>query len=198
MEFKKLIYKCFNRPKIKIYGRNNDVKISSSAITRHLNISIYGENNTIYIDDDVKIHNTRIIVGFFNAPVKDCVIKIGKETTINSMLIQVGENGSTINIGENCLFSFLVELNCTDHHSIFDENNELINRGNFIEIGDRVWVCKEVRVMKNSSVASGSILAQRALVTKQFSEPNCIIAGNPAKVVKRNIHWDRKRPNLFI
>jgi len=31
-----------------------------------------------------------------------------------------------------------------------------------------------------------------SVVTKPFEESNIILAGNPAKIVKRNINWDRR------
>ena len=29
-------------------------------------------------------------------------------------------------------------------------------------------------------------------------EENCVIAGNPAKIVKRNLEWNRMRPNDYV
>lgn len=196
--FKKFINKIFNKPKIRLYGINNKIKISPKSYVRRLSISVYGNSNNIEIEDNAYIHNTRIILGFAGSPVENCRIKIGKGTSINSILIQVGETESVVNIGENCMFSFGIEINCTDHHAIFDEENNLINRGKFVQIGNNVWVCKEVRIMKNTVVPDGCIVAQRGIVTKEFIEKNSILAGNPAKIVKRNIRWDRKRPNQFL
>lgn len=34
--------------------------------------------------------------------------------------------------------------------------------------------------------------------TKKFTEPNTILAGVPAKVVKRDINWDRERFSVNV
>ena len=36
-----------------------------------------------------------------------------------------------------------------------------------------------------------------SIVTKSFNEENCVIAGNPAKIVKRNIEWSSCKPSEY-
>ena len=144
------------------------------------------------------MHNSKIRIGFKNCPVSNCIVKIGDNTGFNSVLVQVGESSSVVDIGSGCMFSYGIELNCTDHHSIFNEKDELINIGKYITIGSHVWVCKNVTVMKNTNIPNGCILAEGCIVTKNFDKENCVIAGNPAKIVKENIRWDSERPQNYI
>lgn len=44
---------------------------------------------------------------------------------------------------------------------------------------------------KNAEIADGCIVGAETVVAKVFDEPDCAIAGNPAKIVKRGITWDR-------
>ena len=37
-----------------------------------------------------------------------------------------------------------------------------------------------------------------SIVTKVFNEPNIILAGIPAKIVKRGINWDRRCINKYL
>ena len=37
-----------------------------------------------------------------------------------------------------------------------------------------------------------------SIVTKRFDEPNVILAGIPAKVVKRGVNWNRKCINKYV
>ncbi|MFT5760534.1 MAG: acetyltransferase-like isoleucine patch superfamily enzyme, partial [Alteromonadaceae bacterium] len=72
--------------------------------------------------------------------------------------------------------------------------NKAINLPKNVHIGDRVWVSEDVSFLKGAQIASDCVVGSRAVVTKAFSQPNCVIAGFPAKVVKKNIRWDRRMP----
>ena len=197
-KYKRIINKFWYFPKIKTYGKNNNVNIDNEASTRRVNIQIYGDNNTVIVEEGAYLHNFSIRIGFENCPVENCVVKIGKNTSINSALIQLGESDSKVEIGSECMFSYGIEINCTDQHCIFDENNELINIGKSVTIGSHVWACKKVTIMKNSNVPDGCVLAEGCVVAKHFDKPNCVIAGVPAKVVKENIRWERERPQNYL
>ena len=80
---------------------------------------------------------------------------------------------------------------------IFDEQGNLINKGESIIVGNNVWVCKNVIFMKNTKVPNGCIVAQGSIVTRKFDKENCVAAGNPAKLVKENISWNKIRPNVL-
>ena len=55
-------------------------------------------------------------------------------------------------------------------------------------IEDNVWVGSRALILKGVRVGKGSIVAAGAVVTKDVPQ-NCIVAGNPAKIVKENISW---------
>lgn len=198
MCIRKLLNKIFYISKIHYHGKNNKFICPTSVCLKKVKIVFWGNNNKIILDDNVYLNNAKIIIGFPNCRVENCVIKIGLNSSFNSLYLQIGENNNVVNIGKNCMFSYGIDINSTDHHSIFDENNNLINMGKRITIGDNVWVCKDVKIMKNTNIPSGCVIAQGSIVTKKFEKENCVIAGNPAKVVKQNIHWDRIRPNNWI
>ena len=195
---RRIINKIFYRQKIKFYGKNNTFICPLSVNLKKINISIYGNNNTIIIGENAFINHTKIIIGFPNSKAKNCLVKIGQNSGLNSANIQLGESNSSVIIGKNCAFSYDIELNCTDQHSIFDKNNQILNIGKNITIGDHVWLCKEIRVMKNSKIPNGCIVAQGSIVTKKFDKENCVIAGNPAKIVKEDIYWAFDRPNEYV
>lgn len=48
---------------------------------------------------------------------------------------------------------------------------------------------------KNSAIPPHSIVGWCSNVMSEFAEPHVVIAGNPAKIVKRNISWSRERYN---
>ena len=57
-----------------------------------------------------------------------------------------------------------------------------------ITIEDDVWIGFRASIMKGVTVGRGSIVSANACVYKDVP-PNCIVAGNPARVIKEGISW---------
>lgn len=47
-------------------------------------------------------------------------------------------------------------------------------------------------MLKNAQINANCIVGANSLVTKKFSEQYVVIAGNPAKIIKDDIEWDRR------
>lgn len=92
------------------------------------------------------------------------------------------------------MFAYNTLVYNTDGHSIF-QNEKLINQAKKLIIGDHVWLGMDSCVLKNSYIPSGCIVGKSAVVAKKFEKENVVIAGNPAKIIKENICWDRKTAN---
>lgn len=56
-----------------------------------------------------------------------------------------------------------------------------------IVIGNNVWIGENSRINKGVTIGNNAIVGANSVVTKDVPE-NCIAAGNPAKIVKRDIH----------
>jgi acetyltransferase-like isoleucine patch superfamily enzyme len=96
---------------------------------------------------------------------------------------------NTIEIGDGCLFSWDILLMDSDGHSVYDTDRQLLNPDSEIVIEDDVWVGCRCLLLKNSSIARGSIIASGSLVNKKFNKPNSLIAGVPAQLKMENIEW---------
>ena len=120
-------------------------------------------------------------------------IKIGKDISIISANIFTNQGFSEIKIGEDCMFASNVKILGGDGHQICDINTgEVINAyPGKCYIGNHVWLGDESRIMKKVEIQDGSVVGANSVVTKKFNEPNIIIAGNPAKIIRRNILWKR-------
>jgi acetyltransferase-like isoleucine patch superfamily enzyme len=95
-----------------------------------------------------------------------------------------------ISFGDGCLLSWDVLIMDTDAHNIYNlSTGEKINPDNAIEIGNHVWIGCRTLVLKGSKIADNSVVGANSLVTAKFEEPNVIVAGVPAKVVKKSISW---------
>ena len=55
-----------------------------------------------------------------------------------------------------------------------------------IVIGDNVWIGQRVIITPGTRIASGSVVAAGAVVTREH-EPDSIIGGNPARVIRSRI-----------
>lgn len=53
-----------------------------------------------------------------------------------------------------------------------------------VEIGSNVWIGARVCILAGVRIASGTVIAAGSVVTKSFSQPDMIIGGVPAKVLK--------------
>jgi maltose acetyltransferase len=172
--------------KIKISGNNNILYIGKNSLLRDSNIFIKGNNNIIYIGDDCVVNNTSIILDNEGSE-----IRIGNKTSIAKVQI-VSLEPYKIEIGEDCMLSYDIEIRNTDSHKIYDKNtNERINEGSSINIGNHVWLGMRAIILKGVAIGDNSIVAAGSIVTKDV-KANTIVSGNPAKQIKENVYWTRE------
>jgi carbonic anhydrase/acetyltransferase-like protein (isoleucine patch superfamily) len=122
---------------------------------------------------------------------KRLVIKSGVSVE-SARFAMANESDLYVEIGRDCMLSSGVVFRATDGHVIFDiASQELLNKSKPIIVGDECWIGSEALIMKGSVIAKRSIVGSRALVAGNFTEENVVIAGVPAKIVKRNCGWSR-------
>ncbi len=117
------------------------------------------------------------------------VLTIGDGFTSNSNVII--SCGSEITIGKDALLGWNVTIIDGDGHSVMDEAGNVINRHRSILIGDHVWIASDTTILKGSKIADNCIVGARSVVNHSFDIKNSIIAGQPAKIVKENITWNK-------
>ncbi len=93
-----------------------------------------------------------------------------------------------ITFGEDCMLGWNVFLFDATGHVMYKDG---IQKSSYkpIHIGNHVWLCAEVHVMKGASISDGSVVGYRSLLTGKFEEPNILVAGSPAKYVQNGINW---------
>lgn len=89
-----------------------------------------------------------------------------------------------INIGDNVIISENVIIRDNDDHKI--EGNKHVSLP--INIGNHVWIGMRATILKGVTIGDGAIIAAGAVVTRDVPE-NCLAAGVPARVIKRNVKW---------
>ena len=206
-----------SRMKLKISGRNNVIAIGKMTELKGCRISILGDNNRITIGE-----NTHLIEGardrfgcYLSIGGSDNRITIGNSCYLidveifeedRNNLISVGNNsgvynrtslsaieGTELRIGCNGLISSDVHFRTGDSHTLLDENGKRCNPSRNITVGDHVWIGTRAMLLKGAAVAENSVVAATALITKEFSEPNAVLAGNPARVIRRGTNWKTER-----
>lgn len=177
-----IFYKC----KVVFNGCGNVIHIDNAAKMINCKIVINGSNNNIYLGKNAFIEKSGILLDFDGN-----TLSIGNNTIIGPQNHFSISEGTSIFIGSDCLTSANIHYRTTDSHSILNKNGERINWCKNIEIHDHVWVGANAVFLKGSKIGKDCVVSYGAIVTKDFIETECVIAGCPAKIVKREINWDK-------
>lgn len=152
--------------KILMNGKGNSVIIGEHCSLSGLIIYMNGDNNQLIIGDCVKVNAAGLAPTCFNA----C-------------------DGCTIKIDSNCLFSNSIEIHTTDYHKLYSDN-DCYNIPQDVHIGSHTWVGLRTLIMKGVNLAPNTVVGANSVVTKSYDESNVVLAGIPAKIVKKNVEWD--------
>lgn len=124
---------------------------------------------------------------------KDNVIERNDDFFSKCKISIIGNNNKII-IGKNCLFSSNIKIRTSDSHVVLSNIDGVrINGVKDIVVGDNVWVCQNVAVLKGAKIQNDSIIGFGSIVSRAFDCSNVIIARVPAKVIKNNCTRKRER-----
>lgn len=98
--------------------------------------------------------------------------------------------------GDNCLLGHGVEIRDGDGHftGITDgETTAWMDNTEGIHIGENVWIAARAAVLKGAMIQKHSVIGYGSLITRKIegNDEHVLLAGNPAKVVRRGILWKR-------
>ena len=208
--------------KYKVVGKNNRIIIKTDnkdiVLTKYkkfagLDIEIMGSNNTITLTPETTFKSSKIIIEANNANIsfgtspeinnlsvfvrlgKNQKLKWGKGSTITGGYVELCETDASVTIGQDCMIGWHVSIVATDFHAVLDKKTKrVLNGPGNVVIGNKCWLGHGVRLLKNANIPDNTIVGAESVVTKKFKDNYTVIAGNPAKVVKINVCWDRKSP----
>lgn len=95
-----------------------------------------------------------------------------------------------VTFGDNCLLGWNVNVRDSDGHTIILNGIEQASLKS-VKIGRDVWIAANVDILKGVTIGDANVIGYRSCVTKSVNEEHCIIAGYPAKIVRREINWKR-------
>jgi acetyltransferase-like isoleucine patch superfamily enzyme len=190
-------------PYIKGIQHNKDFSIEFANGAKNCKLiignNLYFENTHIkFLKDNgtITFHSNGFIKGNYTVGLNS-EIEVGERLWITSDFSCHATERAKIKIGNDCIFGDRIKISTSDLHPIFDVNTlERINKAKDIIIDDYVWITSQISIMKGSYIRSGSVIAKGAVVSGSFPN-NVIIGGIPAKVIKKDICWERSQVDLI-
>lgn len=165
-------------------GENNKLIIHPQNNTHNLKFEFTGSNATIVIDENMQLFGTIVIN-------QNASLHFKKNTTSTTAIYCSLSPNTNVSIGEDCMFASRTEIRTDDGHPIYDvETKQRVNPSKDITIGNHVWIGNGAYIFGGANVGSGSVVGANTIVKKSFPN-NCVIAGAPAKIVRKNIAWER-------
>lgn len=95
-----------------------------------------------------------------------------------------------ITFGDDCLVSWDVLVMDTDEHPVMNAANERINPDKPIRVGNHVWIGCKCMLLKGAELPNDTVLAAGTQLRSSFAGGQQIIGGNPASILKREVHWE--------
>ena len=156
------------------------------------NIRIYGK---IRIEDNVKIISQdipeQVVIGNGTKICEGATILAAGGNIQIGTDCQIGGNNyftcqGNIKIGNNVLFASNVSI-ISSEHNYQDVDVPIMNQGSRVapvEIGDDCWLGINATVLSGTTIGKHCVVGANSLVRGQFPD-YCVIAGCPAKIVKK-------------
>lgn len=167
---------------INIGGSNNIIRLGRHYSCHYLLLNISG-GSSVTIEEGCVIGNLTIFA------CDQGRVRIGKGCGFNGASgIHLHEPGD-ITLGDGCLLGGGVSIMNSDMHSILDTaTGKRINWAKDVSIGDRVWIGAQANILKGSVIGSDSVIGMATVLAGEVPS-NCAAAGNPAKIIRKNISW---------
>lgn len=148
---------------------DNYINLDKNVTAKNLLIDVRSSKNIVSIEE-----NTRII---------GCVIIISEKNRVK--------------IGKDCLFARDNEIRASNSHPIFDlDTHKRTNVKRDVIIGNHVWVGEDCKFFPGTRISDGSIVGASTNMSHDFADKNIIIAGSPAKCIRKNVIWAKDTQDM--
>ncbi len=115
---------------------------------------------------------------------------IGEGTIIESGILWDKVNPKGIHIGKECLIAHGVTILTHDHCKRIGPSIVDCFKTDTI-IGDRCFLAVNSTIMPGVHIGNECVVGAGSVVTRDVP-PNCIVAGNPAKVIRKGIKMTKR------
>lgn len=186
-KLKKIFLKILNSIVYLKFKKTQGFSIASSAKVNFIGVRMNKRNS-------LSIGKKTMVEGDIVFDKDDCIVRIGENTFIGRSQIICAER---IEIGAKVLIAWGCTIVDHNSHSLSavqrakDVADWYVNRKDWsdvtkkpVKIKDNVWIGFNSIILKGVTVGEGAIIGAGSVVTKDV-EPYTVVAGNPAKFIKR-------------
>jgi acetyltransferase-like isoleucine patch superfamily enzyme len=161
--------------KIIFFNRLNTIIIETRATQTPVKFKIWFFQKILGFNKDVywPVHFTSIVTGYKN-------IYAGIDTCPGYMPGCYIQGIGKIHIGDYTQISANVGI-ITANHNLYDTRKHEVKS---VTIGKYCWLGMNTMILPGVCLGNNTIVGAGSVVTKSFEEGNCVIAGNPAKLIK--------------
>lgn len=138
---------------------------------------IVDNQGEMIFSDEVRLWSTIVQSKIYTG--KNGKLFVGKNSHLNGVHIDVRKE---VTIGENVRIAPYAVILDSDFHDIYDHFAEGVTKEIYIE--DDVWIATRATVLKGTRIGKGAVVAAGAVVTRDVP-PYCLVAGVPARVIKK-------------
>ncbi|MFI2562543.1 acyltransferase [Paenarthrobacter sp. NPDC018779] len=167
-------------------GRNNRIIVAEGARIAKLQAVFDCDNGTLIIGPSNKSpFSMNVRIG------QDATVRTGADLTTTSVAVVSAVEGAAVTFGDDVMIASSNQFRTDDGHPIFDvATGRRVNPARDVVIGNHVWFGGQAVALGGARVGDGSVIGFRSVVTGTI--PNNVIAvGSPARVVRRDVAWER-------
>ena len=172
--------------RIEFTGAGNTFTVAKDVRLGKLTVMFDCDNGTMSMD------SSRF--GSFSGYIRvgqDSTVRLGQNVTTTNTCVISAVEGTSVIIGNDVMLASENEIRADDGHAIYDiHSEERVNISENITVGNHVWLAKRAVLLGGAQIGDGSVIGFGSLVSGSIPN-NCVAVGTPARVVRRDVAWER-------
>lgn len=153
-------------------------------------VDVYSAHTILDISRNGKVffqHDAHIGQGALICVKDNGILTLGKNFAISGTTKIIC--AQHIEIGADVQFSWDTLVMDSDAHTLLEDDKTPIVNISPVILGNHIWIASNCTLLKGCQIADNCVVACHSLVNKKICEPNCLIGGTPAKVLRKIGGW---------